>query len=510
MATAHSSKMPQGHANSHVNGGAIGHTYMNGHANDHAICHASGHTSVLISSPLTARLLQARTAYTQANPQSHALARQTAAFFPGGSTRASLQTTPFTLTFASGTGATLTDADGHTYADFLGEYTAGLFGHSHPTIRAAITEALANGWNLGGHSRYEAQLAQAVCARFAPTLERVRFTNSGTEANTFAVGTALAWLQGRTPERKTVLVFEGGYHGGTLKFPIGAHQADPLNLPHHFVVAPYDDMAGTAAKLAAVTDTLAAVLVEPMQGNSGARPCRPEFLQFLRAECSRLDAILIFDEVQTSRLGPRGLGAAMGVQPDLMTLGKWVAGGMTFGAFGGRADLMEQYGPAGKLGHAGTFNNNVVSMAAGVVGLAIATPEALAELNARGERLRLELAQVLQMNTPAEKGKGNGILAESVTSNDQPSPAHATYAHSSNGAPVFVSVSGTGSILSFNFAGPDADTHKALFWHAMLDAGIYLSPRGFVALSLAVTDAQCAQFVAAVGVWAAETWEKES
>jgi glutamate-1-semialdehyde 2,1-aminomutase len=435
-------------------------------------------------------LQDASSEYIHANPKSRAIAADAASYFPGGSTRASLQMTPFTLTFASGEKSTLTDVDGHTYNDFLGEYTAGIFGHSNPNIKAAIHAAIDNGWNFGGHSVYEAELAKRVCQRFQPTMERVRFTNSGTEANTFAIATALAHFRDHQPQRRRIMVFDGGYHGGTFKFPkLATGSDDPMNLPHDFVVAPFDDISGTTALLQSsaldLSSTLATVLVEPMQGNAGARPASTTFLSFLREQCNQLGAILIFDEVQTSRLGPHGLGAKLGIRPDLMSVGKWVGGGMTFGAFGGREDLMEQFGRGGKLAHAGTFNNNVVSMAAGCAGLEILTAGVLEGLNARGERLRKELARTL-------------VRLEGPTTNDASSTSSASNGHHHQ-SPVFVT--GVGSILSINFREPRADTLRSLFWHAMLRAGIYLSPRGFVALSIEVTDEQIDGFVRAVEGW---------
>ena len=299
------------------------------------------------------------------------------------------------MTFASGNGGTLISLDGHSYIDFLGEYTAGIYGHNNAAIRSAIDEALNKGWSFGGNNIYEKELAKLICQRFQPTMELVRFTNSGTEANMMAVALAMVWTG-----RKKILVFQGGYHGATLSFrvpPTGAtHQS--VNLPHEWVVAIYNDIAKTKDILSALpSDSLAAILVEPMLGNAGAIPGSLPFLEFLRGYASSHGALLIFDEVMTSRLSYRGLGHKLGIQPDLMTLGKWGGGGMSFGAFGGKANIMALFDPTkiGSLAHAGTFNNNVISMAAGCAGCKVLDEETTDRLNSLGEMLKANTQNII-------------------------------------------------------------------------------------------------------------------
>jgi glutamate-1-semialdehyde 2,1-aminomutase len=227
----------------------------------------------------------------------------------------------------------------------------------------------------------EAQLAQIVCERF-PAIEKVRFVNSGTEANMIAIGTALVCIR-----KKKILVFKKGYHGST----ISGRSADgkpSLNLPHDFVTAPYNDVPAIRAVIEALPkDSLAAILVEPMLGSGGCFAGRIDFLQLLQAEATRHGALLIFDEVMTSRLSYHGYGDKIGIRPDLMTIGKWVGGGMSFGAFGGREGIMNIFDPRqGRLEQAGTFNNNnVMSMSAGIAGCTLLDGVRLNELNSRGE-----------------------------------------------------------------------------------------------------------------------------
>ena len=220
-------------------------------------------------------------------------------------------------------------------------------------------------------------------------MELVRFTNSGTEANLMALALAL-----HHTGRREILAFKGGYHGGVLAF--GSGEPSPVTVPHAWVLGDYDAVEATRALIR--EHELAAILVEPMLGSGG---CIPASRGVPARCCARrrraAGALLIFDEIMTSRLGPRD-GRVRGVVPDLMTVGKYLAGGMSFGAFGGRRELMAAYDPTrpGALFHAGTFNNNVLSMSAGIAGphAACSPTTALADLNARGDRLRAELNRV--------------------------------------------------------------------------------------------------------------------
>jgi glutamate-1-semialdehyde 2,1-aminomutase len=408
----------------------------------------------------------ARRRYVDQRPRSRELCEVAAAFMPGGNTRSSLFHTPFPIRVARGEGASFEDVDGHRYLNLLGEFTAGVYGHSHPVIRAAIDEALDRGANFGAHNTYEIELARLICDRF-PSIERVRFTNSGTEANLMAVSTARA-LTGRTQ----VMVFRGGYHGALLYF---AGDGSRINAPFPYVVGRYNDAAGARQAMHANADGLACVLVEPMLGSAGCIPGDREFLSMLRDETRRCGALLIFDEVMTSRLAPGGLQERLDLRPDLTTLGKYIGGGMSFGAFGGARQIMELYDPRRRdaLPHAGTFNNNVLTMAAGSAGLSrVFTPDAAVILNRRGDTLRTRL---------------NELFCDA-------------------GAPL--QATGLGSLMNFHattkavrcpddLSGSD-DRVKELLFFDLLEDGYYVARRGFVALSLAVSDRDLDGFVAAV------------
>ena len=323
--------------------------------------------------------------YVSANPLSHAADEKAARYLPGGNTRTVLHYDPFPLTMVAGDGAELTDLDGHRYIDFVGEYSAGLFGHSNELIKAAVHEALDGGVAMGAPTQYERELAALLCERY-PSVDQVRFCNSGTEANLMALASARV-VTGRTK----LLAFNDGYHGGVIKF-LGGRCA--LNVPFDFVLADYNDIDGTAGLIDEVANELACVIVEPILGAGGNIQGNREFLKMLRRKTQDVGALLIFDEVKTARLGASGIQGMVDIKPDLTTLGKFIGGGLPTGAFGGSAEVMAHFNPKqkGALAHAGTFNNNVCSMAAGCVALReIFTPQRAAEFLETSEAFRRSL-----------------------------------------------------------------------------------------------------------------------
>jgi glutamate-1-semialdehyde 2,1-aminomutase len=408
----------------------------------------------------------ARARYVAARPRSAQLQEEAARWLPGGNTRTVLWFEPFPFRAARAWDCSLEDVDGHVYVDLLGEYTAGLYGHSDPVIRETVTATLADGISFGAHNRYEAALAAEVCRRFG-SVERVRFTNSGTEANLMAVSAARA-----ATGREALVVFEGGYHGGLLSF---AHGTSPVNAPYPVHLATFNDVGSVEAVFAAHGPTIAAVLVEPMLGSAGCIPGDPGFLHRLRSLADEHGALLVLDEVMTSRLSPGGLQGLLGLRPDLTTLGKYVGGGMSFGAFGGRADVMALFDPSSEhhLPHAGTFNNNVLSMAAGLAGLTrILTPDVQQALNDRGDRLRTGLEQTFRSAGAPFCATGVGSMVG----------VHAT----------------SGPVRTVHDADGADDRFAELLFLDLLERGYYVARRGFIALSLRVTDEHVDGFLAAV------------
>jgi len=415
---------------------------------------------------IAAALAEAQELYRARNPKSFAQYQDACAAMPGGNTRSAIFVDPFPLTMARGEGSHLWDIDGHEYVDFLSEFTAGVFGHSHPAIRRAIDQALDGGWNLGAHGAAEARFAAAICDRF-PSIDMVRFTNSGTEANLMAVSAARA-LTGRGK----ILVFAGGYHGGVFYF---RGKGSVVNAPFEFLLAEYNDIEGTRALVAPHRGDLAAILIEPMLGGSGCIPAAREFLADLRALATETGAVLIFDEVMTSRLAPGGLQEVHGILPDMTTLGKYVGGGMSFGAFGGSARIMEWFDPrrADSFQHAGTFNNNVLTMNAGHIGLTeIYTPERARALNRFGDGLRERLNAIVRRRGLAMQFTGIGsMIGVHMTDRPMRSAADAAQGH-------------TGLL--------------DLFYFDLVARGVWFAKRGMMALSIALDETDADKLVAAV------------
>ena len=397
-------------------------------------------------------LADATSRFIEKNPRSMERHKAACDSLPGGNTRSILHYAPAPLAINMADGCMIEDLDGHRYVDFLGEYSAGLYGHTNERIRDAVTTALQFGTALGGPNNYEAKLAQAIVDRF-PGIDLVRFCNSGSEANLMALSVARA-----VTGRNRIVAFRGAYHGGFLMLD-GAH--GQLNAPYPIDLADFNDVDSAAATIRAVGGDLAAVILEPMIGAGGSIPATPDFLNDVADEARAAGALLIFDEVVTSRLSAGGLQSVTGVTPDLTTLGKYLGGGLTFGAFGGKRDIMDRFDPSRDdcFYHAGTFNNNVLTMAAGYTGLSeIYTKRTAHALNAAGDDLRRRLNVCF---------KRVGLKAQ---------------------------MTGLGSIMTLHFTS-DAITKpqdtaaldprlKKLFHLNMLERGQYLSPRGMVTLSL--------------------------
>jgi glutamate-1-semialdehyde 2,1-aminomutase len=413
---------------------------------------------------LDTALFDARAAYARQRPNSRRWADRARHVLPGGNTRSVLHFEPFPLRVERAEGKHLWDVDGHRYVDLLGNYTAGLLGHSPQPVIDAACAALRGGMSLGAVHSGEVLLAELLVDRF-PSIEQIRFTNSGTEANLMALAAATHHTR-----RSKIVVFHHGYHGGVLTFAV--RDRDPVTIPHDWLILDYNDVAQLAGAFGTYGHEIACVLVEPMLGSGGCIPARPEFLGALRDLCTHHGSLLVFDEVMTSRLSAGGAQQLFGPIPDMTTLGKYLGGGLSFGAFGGRRDVMAHFdGPGGgRLAHAGTFNNNVASMAAGVAALTtILTPERLDDVNARGDRLRQRLNETFA-------ARGEPMCA-----------------------------SGLGSLLNIHgvrgpverysdLAGAD-DRLRELFFFDALEAGFYLARRGFIALSVEITDADVDDFV---------------
>ncbi|MEE9161748.1 MAG: glutamate-1-semialdehyde 2,1-aminomutase [Candidatus Neomarinimicrobiota bacterium] len=279
------------------------------------------------------------------------------------------------LFMAHASGATITDVDGNTYVDFVGSWGPLILGHAHPEVVSAVQEAAARGTSFGAPTSAETDLARLIVER-VPSVEMVRFVNSGTEATMSAVRLA----RGATGRDKLVK-FEGCYHGHGDSFLIKAGSGAlttgtpssggvPGAIAGETLVARFNDLPSVEALFEAHRDDIAAVIVEPVAGNMGVIAGEPTFLNGLRDLCHAHGALLIFDEVMTGfRVHPQGAQGLYAIQPDLTTFGKVIGGGLPVGAYGGRRELMEQVAPLGPVYQAGTLSGNPLAMAAGLATL---------------------------------------------------------------------------------------------------------------------------------------------
>ncbi len=311
--------------------------------------------------------------------------------------------TPFFV--AHGHGSSLADVDGEEYLDYVCSWGALILGHAHPVVLDAVRAAAGRGWTYGAPCEAEVDLAEEVRQRM-PSLEMMRFVNSGTEATMAAVRLARA-----ATGRDIIIKFEGCYHGHADSFLVKAGSGvATLGLPDSpgvpaavaglTLTAPFNDARSVADLFREHADRIAAVIVEPYVGNAGFIPPESDFHPALRSLCDRHGALLIFDEVMTGfRVAAGGAQERLGVKPDLTTLGKIVGGGFPVGVYGGRADLMKRVAPEGPVYQAGTLSGNPVAMAAGLATLRETSKPGFYEtLNRRTDRLVSGLQNAARRN----------------------------------------------------------------------------------------------------------------
>jgi glutamate-1-semialdehyde 2,1-aminomutase len=376
--------------------------------------------------------------YRERTPRSAASFNRTSRVLPGGETRAVTSFSPYPVELVEGRGSRLWDVDGHSYLDLVNNYTALVHGNAFPPVVEAVADLLPRGTVFASPHRHQVALAEHLCARL-PAVERVRFTNSGTEAALLAVRIAQ-----RATGRARILLFDGAYHGSATALMPGSADV---------VVAPWNDLAAVE-RLLTTGEPLAAVLAEPFLGAGGVRPAAPGFLAAVEAAARSRGTLFVLDEVQSLRNGASGQQAVLGLVPDLTLLGKIIGGGFPIGAVGGRADLLALTVASRTprhVAHAGTFNGHLAAAVAGLVALDHLDAATIDRLNAASEWL------------------GTRIAALATTAGID---AHVTRA---------------GSILNVHIGTPTqlADLHVAL-----LLEGIYATPRGMINLSTALTEAE--------------------
>ena len=358
------------------------------------------------NSEMTSSLAKEIASYSAANPISAGLHKKASKFMPGGDTRNSIYWDPFPIYITSGDGTTLTDADGNQRTDFVNNMTTLILGHRPPEVTSALAEQISKGLSFPAPSPSVVRWAELMCER-VPSLDKVRFVNTGTEATLNAIRAARAF----TGKQKLVKC-EGAYHGNHDAIQISVvpplDEAGKADSPESVAafpgisetavddifIMPFNDIVTAEKIIRKHADELAAVIVEPVNGQCGMVPAKPEFLEGLRRLTDDLGIVLIFDEVIAFRIAYGGAQDYYGVKPDLTCFGKVVGGGMPVGAFGGRDDIMSLWDPSdggSVVQHAGTFNGNPMTAVAGVATLESLTADKYEYLEHLGNMLRNKL-----------------------------------------------------------------------------------------------------------------------
>ena len=426
-------------------------------------------------------------AYERSNPKSKEAFERSCRVLPGGVSRTLCYFPPFPCQTAYGEGCRMVDVDGHRRLDLFNCATTLILGHRPPVVVKAVEEQLKRGTAFQTNSGLETVLAETLVERVA-SVEQIRFTNSGSEGTQMAIRAARAFTG-----RPKVAKMEGGYHGthdcveNSVRVPAGS--GGPAEAPvavvgsagitpgvlDDVVIIPYNNLEAARRILAAHASDLACVIVEPILGSVGFVPAEREFLVGLRYEAKRLGIVFILDEVQSFRLDHGGAQKLFGIAPDLTCFGKIIGGGFPVGGFGGRRDIMALFNTAsgsGLIPHAGTFNANPITMAAGIATMEQLTEPVYARLNTMGDGLRDRLK----------------ALGERY--------------------PVPMYVSGIGSMFKIHFSEAPVrcyrDTlqssnliHTALFLFG-LNRGVFLSEGGRCCLSVPIGDAELGVYLGVV------------
>ncbi len=380
---------------------------------------------------------------------------------------------PFFVHKASG--CRVTDVDGNDYIDYVGTWGPAILGHAHPKIIAAVKAAADFGTSFGIPNPHEVTMAQRIC-QLVPSVQKVRMTNSGTEACMSAIRLARGFTK-----RDKIIKFDGCYHGhadsllvkagsGALTFGNPDSAGVPADFAKHTLVLPYNETEPLKAAFAANKDQIACIIVEPVAGNAGLFIPKPGWLEFLREITEANGALLIFDEVMTGfRLAPGGAQERFGITPDLSTFGKIIGGGLPVGAFGGRAEIMDYLAPLGPVYQAGTLSGNPLAMAAGLANLEELCVGRDAALRRPDSAARCPYQRLETLGAQLEIGMRDAAKSAGLS----------------------VTFNRCGSMFCGYFTSEPvwnlADAMKSdrerfkKFFHGMLEAGVYLAPSQFEA-----------------------------
>lgn len=425
--------------------------------------------------------------YPDLKSRSHSLYDRALSSLPGGNTRTTVFMKPYPIYAARGEGCRVWDVDGNEFIDCINNFTSLIHGHVHPSLVEAATRQLALGSAFGMPTESEIDLAELLASRL-PSVEQVRFTNSGTEAVMMALKAARAFTG-----RPKIAKCEGAYHGSydyaevsldpapdawgrNAPVSVAYARGTPDNVLADVVTIPFNDVEAAISLIREHGSELACVLVDPMPNRAGLAPADQAYLEALRQVTREVGALLIFDEVITFRLGYRGAQGLWNIEPDLTTLGKIIGGGFPVGAIAGQREFMTVFDPSsGKpaLPHGGTFSANPVTMRAGIAAMELLDEAAFARLEDMGEAVRKGIDQAFRRC---------GVPGGTV---------------------------GLGSLLKIHFADrPIRDYRSAylteqearrqvVFNRGLLNRGVLAAGYGLMALSTPMTDADIDAIVAA-------------
>lgn len=361
------------------------------------------------------------------------------------------------LFFSKAEGPFLFDADGKRYIDYIGSWGPMIAGHANPRVLQAVRDAIENGLSFGAPTAIETDMAELV-KTFFPSMEKLRFCSSGTEATMSAIRLARGFTG-----RDTIIKFEGCYHGhsdsllvkagsGALTFGVPSSPGVPADLAKHTLNLPFNNLDAAQALFEQQGDSIACLIIEPITGNMNMILPKPGYLEGLRSLCDQYGVVLIFDEVMTGfRVAKGGAQALTQIKPDLTCLGKIIGGGMPVGAFGGRQDMMDMLAPLGPIYQAGTLSGNPVAMAAGIATLSeLSVPGFYEALTATTERFVNGMMGVAQEAGVAMQGVSRGGM--------------------------FGLFFAERPVTSFAEVTACDEAIFKRFFHLMLDRGVYLAP----------------------------------
>ena len=391
-------------------------------------------------------------------------------------------------------GARVWDVDGNELIDYVLTWGPAILGHAHPKIIAAVKAAADHGTSFGIPNPFEVTMAKLIC-ELAPSVQKVRLCNSGTEACMSAIRLARGFTK-----RDKIIKFDGCYHGhvdsllvkagsGALTFGQPDSAGVPAAFTQHTIVLPFNDADAVKAAFAANKNEIAGIIVEPVPGNAGLYLPKPGYLEFLSEVTRANGALLIFDEVMTGfRLAPGGAQERFGITPDLTTLGKIIGGGLPVGAFGGRADIMDLLAPLGPVYQAGTLSGNPLAMAAGIAALEELSGSRREPAHSKKIKKQDAKSKIDRSGLTAAATKKTNVYARLETLGRQ---LEAGMKDAAKSADVPVTFNRCGSMFCAYFTGGPVwnldDAMKsdharfAKFFHGMLAEGIYLAPSQFEA-----------------------------